>query len=81
MLARLRPVSKKGNSMGISNDRHEWDGEDTVYTANGRPRPTRSGRKTKMQSRRKPKAKRSSASDSAMAKRGIHQRRNKRLTW
>jgi hypothetical protein len=67
--------------MKLYNDREEWDSEDATLDANGRPRPTRSRSGKNARQHQKPKARRTSGAANSAAKRGIHQRRNRRLTW
>lgn len=67
--------------MNQSFDRIDWDSDEAVVESNGRPRPTRSRSRQRTQPRRKPKAKRAGVDANQAAKRGIHQRRNRRLSW
>lgn len=66
--------------MAQSNDGMEFEPDETAGTDDSRPQPSRSRSRNQTKSRRKPRAKRASSTDDA-AKRGIHQRRNKRVNW
>ena len=69
-------MNERGVSMKNVNNYFELDDESTLQPVQGR---LRYGVKKKPQVRRRPKVKRSS--NDASAKRGMHQRRNKPMSW